>query len=135
MGLNHMESMKCLILSCLMASCLIFSPFQVFSAPDDSNNQSGVFKKEGQLVSVQLTPGKPIKIFVVGREEAQVDLKKLDVKIRRVSPGPGATLEYNLKNGFYEVKEVDAKDLNELEITTTLGAKSEKFHFQLKTKK
>lgn len=90
------------------------------------------WRKEGQLVTVQLSKGNPIKIFVLGREEAKVDLKHLKVVVRRLKPYPGQILKINQMGNYYEIADPQSlKSIHEIEVVTHLKDKKETFQFKL----
>lgn len=91
------------------------------------------WRKEGQLVSIQISRGEPIRIFVVGREEAKVDLSTLSLTVRSLKPYPGKVLSVD-KHGNYYVF-ADPKELKkskEIEVITRVKDKNETFRFELK---
>ena len=49
-------------------------------------------KQEGQLLSIRIRLGEPLRIFVVGREEAKLDLSDLKLTVKRLEPYPVHTL-------------------------------------------
>jgi hypothetical protein len=96
----------------------------------DALNQ---IKQEGQFFSVQISKGEPIRIFVVGKEEANLDLSKLTVTVRRLKPYPGKVLKIDRLGGYFQVN--DTKEFNsttDLEISTKVESKDEVFKFNLK---
>lgn len=102
------------------------------SAPANPN----IMKQEGQIFSVRLEMGQPIRIFVVGKEEAQVDLNEMKMTVRRLKPYPGKVLKLDQKDGAYSIAEsMNLKGETQLEITAQSKEKSEKFQFKLKNGK
>src|SRR5690348_16426609 len=71
----------------LFIAFLIIS-IQTFAQNINVSNNSHLpeLSQQGHLVSIQITRGNPIKIFVVGREEARLDLTKLELVVWRLSP-------------------------------------------------
>lgn len=100
---------------------------------DDPNHpNSTVMKRQGQLVSIELVLGEPLRIFVVGREEAKVDLSDLTITVRRLKPYPGKVLSIDKFNNYYTISEpVDLKKPTDLEVTTKVKGKSETLHFKI----
>ena len=90
------------------------------------------WSKQGQLVVVQISKGSPTRIFILGREEAKLDLSKFKITVRRAQPYPGKILKLNRFDNYYEVDErLDLKQITDLEVTTQLKDKNEIFHFDL----
>lgn len=90
------------------------------------------WRKEGNLVTVQITKAQPLRIFVLGREEAKVDLSKLKITVRRIKPYPGKILKINQFNNYYTIADpAEIKKATDLEITTHFKNQDETFNFQL----
>ncbi len=73
-----------------------------------------VIREQGNLFSVKLVPGQPIKIYVVGREEAEIDLSKtswaadvdlanLSVSFKQTNPNPGKIFKIKRFENHYIV--------------------------------
>lgn len=91
-------------------------------------------KKQGQLVTVRLVPGEPLRIFVVGREEAKINLSDLKVTVKRLKPYPGKTLAVDRYQNYFAVAEpIDRNQPTDLEVTTNLKGKSEVLNFTIKS--
>lgn len=103
---------------------------------DPSRPGLDALRRDGQLISVRLAPGSPLKIFVVGREEAKLDLAKLKLTVRRLEPGPETELLVRSKDGYFAVEPAaPEKDQPQaLEVSTKLEGKTETFRFRLKSK-
>lgn len=101
--------------------------------PLDDSARTKTLRQQGQLVTVVLTVGDPIRFFVVGREEAQFDLNALKLTVRRLNPYPGKILTVNKEEGYYVIPDASAKTLKpyELEVTTTLNNKVETHLFKI----
>lgn len=120
--------MKRLILAVLMP--LVVSAQSFVDDPNHPN--STVMRRQGQLVSVELVLGEPLRIFVVGREEAKVDLSDLSITVRRLKPYPGKVLSLDKFNNYYTISDpVDLKKPMDLEVTTKVKGKSETLHFKI----
>lgn len=63
-----------------------------------------VIREQGSLLNIKLIPGQPLKIFIFGREEAEVDFSKtnwkadvdlssLSVSLKQTNPHPGKILK------------------------------------------
>ncbi len=92
--------------------------------------------QQGRLVTVSLTLGNPLKIFVTGKEEARFNLSNLKLKIRRLDPYPSEELVFDKTGRYYTVRiPQNGKSLNVLEITATVKDESESFQFKLNNKK
>jgi len=104
-------------------------------AQDPSNLRQNTLNSQGQLLSLRLERGQPMRIFVVGKEEAKVDLSNLSITVRRLKPYPAKELStdrYN--NTFTVVAPADSKEPMELEVTTKVNSSSETFRFSLDKK-
>lgn len=92
--------------------------------------------QRGRLVTITLTLGNPVKIFITGKEEARLNLNNLKLKIRRLDPYPAEELRFNKMGNLYTVAmPATSKDLNLLEVTATIKNESESFQFRLDNKK
>lgn len=94
-------------------------------------------KQEGQLFSVRISLGEPLRIFVAGKEEAKLDLSKLQLTVRRLDPYPGQILSVNKEGDFYTISDTGNFKSNkptDLEVTTKVEGKKETFRFKLKNK-
>jgi hypothetical protein len=90
-------------------------------------------RAEGQLVSVRLVVGEPIRIFVVGREEAKLNLSDMTLTVKRLSPYPGKILKIDQNNNYISISDpVDLKKFTDIEVTTKVKNKSETFRFKVK---
>jgi hypothetical protein len=90
------------------------------------------WRKEGQLVTVLITKARPMRIFVLGREEAKIDFAKFKITVRRAQPYPGKILKLNRFDNYYEVDDSNSlKQVTDLEVTAQLNDKNETFHFDL----
>lgn len=92
------------------------------------------WRKEGQLVTVHISRGNPIRIFVVGREEAKIDPSNLQLTIRRLKPYPGQVVQPERVDGYFVLRN-DANVLQgaeELEVVTRVNDQEESFQIQLK---
>lgn len=101
---------------------------------DPSRPELESLRREGQIVSLRLAPGNPLKIFVLGKEEARLDLAKLRLTVRRLEPNPVGELLVRNKDGYFSVDALgDHKEPQTIEISTKLGEKTETFRFRLKS--
>ena len=111
---------------------------QVASAQDYLNDLShpsaNPLKQEGQLVSVRIAIGEPIKIYVVGKEEARLDLSRLKLVVRRLTPYPGKSLQIVQHENYFTVSETLKDDPMDLEIKAKINNKQETFRFKIKNK-
>lgn len=94
-------------------------------------------QKQGRLMTVSLTVGNPIRIFVTGREEAKLDLSKMKLTVRRLHPYPQQELKVNRDGSFYTVinREAETHPFRELEVTTSIYKTSETFKFKIDERK
>lgn len=114
---------------------LLLSPLaqaQDYSS-DPSHADLNSLRQNGKLVSIKINPKSPIRIFVVGREEAKFDITKLKLFVKRLTP----TAEENvmtLREGDHFVipEKPDWEYPTDLEVTAEATGKKEKFLFKLK---
>jgi hypothetical protein len=93
-----------------------------------------MLKQEGQLVSIQIVIGEPLRIFVVGREEAKFDFSELKLTVKRINPYPGKMLSLTKNGDYYAISEsLNFKYPTDLEIKTVVKNKEETFHFKIET--
>lgn len=104
---------------------------------DPERSSVEVMMKEGRLMSVSLTLGNPIRIFVTGREEGKLDLSKMKLTVRRLQPYPPQELKVNRDGSFYTVvnRDLQNQPFQELEVTTSIYKTSESFNFRIKNQK
>lgn len=103
--------------------------------PSESDRTENLIFKQGQLLSLRISRGDPIRIFVVGREEAQINLKDVSLKIRRLKPYPGKILKLNRYGEYFEVEDkAQFNKASEIEISADLRGKSESFKIKLEGK-
>lgn len=118
----------------------LFAPLLVSAqTPLDNSTQlhSTMLNQQGQLVSVRLVLGEPIRIFVVGKEEAKLDLSKLKLTVRRLKPYPGKVLSLDQNvGGYFTISEpVNLKEPTDLDVTTKIKDQTETLHFKLENNK
>jgi hypothetical protein len=103
------------------------------SMPNDpSHADLAALKQDGKLVSIQIVPHGPLKIFVVGREEARLDLADLKLTVRQLSPGPQRLLSTMREADHFTLSdEIYGDKPANLEVTTKTHGKSEIFHFTI----
>jgi hypothetical protein len=121
-----------LFLLLFLYSSLLFA--QAYS-DDPSRIDPNVMRASGNIVSLRLVLGEPIKLFVVGREEAKLDLSQLSLTVRRLSPYPGTNLKLNRLGDYFVL--ADSPELNQttnIEVTAQVKNKIEKFQFKIKNK-
>lgn len=121
-----------LLLFTLAFSLSAFAQVSDNTIPLDSRT----LRQEGQLFTIQMVLGEPIRFFVVGKEEAKVDLSELKMTVRRIKPYPGKVLSLDLENGYFVTTKLDdLKDATELEVTTLSKAKADKVKFKMENRK
>jgi hypothetical protein len=91
-------------------------------------------KQEGQLVTVRIVRGEPLRIFVLGREEAKVNMSDLAVTVRRLKPYPGKILSLTKDGNFYTVKDPSDRSLSDIEIKAKARNGEETFYFHIDNK-
>lgn len=108
---------------------------QGFQDPAEPQSAT-VLRQQGQLFTVQLVLGEPMRFFVVGKEEAKIDPSTLKVTVRRLKPYPGKVLNLDLQNGYFVAADAsDLKDATALEVTAKSNAKSDKVQFKIEKPK
>lgn len=85
----------------------------------------------GKLVTVTLTLGNPLKLFVSGKEEARLDLSKMKLKVRRLSPYPGEELKVSRDGQFYTIQTSKVTP-DKIEVTATVNENRDTFQFDVK---
>ncbi len=99
---------------------------------EHSNSGPDQFRKEGQLVSIQISKGDPIRIFVVGREEAKIDPATMTLTVRMLKPYPGKVLSVDKFNHYFVVSDPkEFQKAQEIEIVTKIKDKNETLRFHL----
>jgi hypothetical protein len=94
-----------------------------------------LLRQEGQLLSVRLALGDPLRIFVVGREEAKIDLSNLEVTVRRLKPYPGQVLQAEQDGDhFFVPKNLELQKATDIEVKTKMKNVSETMQFKLDKK-
>ena len=121
----------------VLASTL-YSIFNLSQGAPGVPNQETLekLKQEGQFFSIQITKDDPIRIFVVGREEAKFDPKKLSLTVRRLKPYPGKLLTVDRFDNYFLVNDTkEFKKTTDLEIITKIDNKKDVFTIKLKNTK
>lgn len=105
-----------------------------FGANAENNRmpEKQTLTQAGQMISLRLVVGEPVRIFVVGKEEAKIDLDSLKLTVRRLSPYPAQVLSLSQKGDVFTITEpVNLETENLLEVTTKVKNKTEKFKFKV----
>ncbi len=90
-------------------------------------------KKEGQFFTLHISPGDPIRIFVLGKEEGKFDPAHLSLTIRRLKPYPGKQFAVDRYENYFLVNDTkEFKKSTDFEIATKLNNKHEVFKFKFK---
>lgn len=98
-----------------------------------TEKENEVLVRTGNIFTLRITRGEPLKIFVFGREEAQVSLSDLKLRVRRLKPYPVTDLPVQLEKDYFYINGSSSSiPLEEIEIITTEKAKKEKFKVNLK---
>lgn len=98
---------------------LMMVPFMIFAqktTPDSEKNEFSVISQQGSLFSLKVVPGNPIKIFVLGRESAEIDISNIDlsaeldvsdlsISIRQVGKTNGPFLKIKKVKKHFELVE------------------------------
>lgn len=89
-------------------------------------------KQEGQLVTVQIVFGQPLRIFVVGREEAKLNYSDLHLTVRRLHPYPEKVFQLSQDGGNFVVQDAEGiKRSDEIEVKTKIKDETETFRFNI----
>lgn len=119
-----------------------------------SNAQSGApnlsdvetISRQGNLFSIQIVKGEPIRIYVVGKERAQLDLStiavdlSLDPSDMSVAVKPkkvksSRLLKLTQQNNYFIMENpADGDRVYKLEVKSKSDGKTETFNFKLKNK-
>lgn len=123
----------------VLLSLLFFSSL-VFAGPateDPERSSAETMMKQGRMMSVSLTLGNPLRIFVSGKEEGKLDLSKLKLTVRRLQPYPQQELKVNKDGNFYTVVNRDGSKtpFEEIEVTTSVHKTNETFNFKIENTK
>lgn len=117
-----------------MLKCLFFSLVILAQTNGLPKTDFEVIREQGNLFSLKLVPGQPLKIYILGREEAEVDLSKakfaaevdlsnLSVSVKQTTPNPGKILKIKRFENHYIVDDP-------LQLTNGM-----ELHLQIKDKK
>lgn len=117
-----------------MLKCLFFSLVILAQTNGLPKTDFEVIREQGSLFSLKLVPGQPLKIYILGREEAEVDLSKakfaaevdlsnLSVSVKQTNPNPGKILKIKRFENHYIVDDP-------LQLTNGM-----ELHLQIKDKK
>ena len=97
-----------------------------------SEHENEIVTRQGKMFTLQITKGEPLRIYVLDREAARVDLKNLKIKVRRLNPYPPEDLQTNFEMDHFTISKVKkSQPLKEIEITTTVQEKQETFNIIL----
>lgn len=98
-----------------------------------TEREKEMIMQQGQIFTIQLTQKEPIKFYVLGREEARLNPKTLQVKVRRITPYPARDLPIRFEGDYYYIPQEPADSpLHEIEITTSTKQNTETFKIELK---
>lgn len=90
-------------------------------------------RQEGKLVSVELVWGQPLRIYVVGKKEAEVNLSTLELTVRRIQPTRSEFYTAQRQGDHFVVPELAGQNSgSKIEIKTLINGKSESLNFQMK---
>jgi hypothetical protein len=113
---------------------LSLSAQSTVTSPDP--RQAEIVKQKGNLFSLEFVHGEPSRLYVVGKEEAKLDLSKMKITVRRVKPYPGKVLSTDLNHDHFVISEpIDSEKPTVLEVTTKVKDKTETIHLNLDVKK
>ncbi len=119
------------ILRLIIVICLVSNgAYSGAEVQDPGRPRQPSFEQEGQLFSIRIVRGEPVKIFVVGREEASLDLSQLKLVVRRLRPTPAANLKVTAGANYFTISE-KINQSTDLEVQTQIKDKTETFKFKL----
>lgn len=109
----------------------------VQSQANNWNSQStDEFIQHGDLVSVRIVFGEPIRLFVVGKEEAKFNLADLSVTVRRLKPYPAQIFSTSREGDHFIISNSEElKKTTDLQITTKFKNKSETLKVNINQKR
>jgi hypothetical protein len=133
----------------LLISLLVLAPphlhGQAPAAPFQSDAQTLI--QQGNLVSIKIVKGEPLKIFVFGRKEAEVNLSAINfdlnldpsdfsMSVRRIgSKKLPKILKFTREDDHFVVTDpASPENIYTLEVTTKHRGKKEVFNFKIKNK-
>lgn len=126
-----MTQFKLHVARALVALLAVAANAQGLEDPLGPSNPS-VLKQQGRLFTVQIVRGEPIRFYVVGREEAAVDLSKLSVTVRRLEPSPGRVLVLDRQNDYFVSQaSSELKEATAIEVTAKTKSKVESIRLQI----
>lgn len=120
----------------LLISFLFFSQlsFGKMMTPYTESEKEVLFR-QGELVSVKMTLGKPLKFFILSRERASFDPSTLKVTMRRLDPLPQKNFLAQKHEDYYTILGAENEPtLNEIQVTTQSYLGEETFNFKVNTK-
>ncbi len=124
--------MKLLFVSCFIAALSSLDVFGQAITGEVNSPKSNVILQQGQLVSLRLVIGQPIRIFVVGREEAKLNLSQMSLSVRRLKPYPAKVLSLDRFDNYFVISEpVDLKTTTDIEVITKIKNRSETLRFKI----
>lgn len=133
-----------LLVTIFLSSILAFSQKIM---PDSEKTDFQVISQQGSLFSLKVVRGEPIKIFVLGKEEAEIDLSKIELSadldtsdmslsIRQVNPKPGKILTLTRFKDHFEINEpLKMEKELVLEVKASQKNKNETFKVKMNTPK
>lgn len=105
-------------------------------AGEPSDPQSEILKREGKILSINLTKGQPLRIFILGKEEAKFDVKDFELTVRRIKPYPAKKLQVDSQGNYFVVDELTQNaEEREVEIKARLKEKTETIRLKIPAKK
>lgn len=129
-----------ILIKILLTSLFVFSQKTM---PDSAKNEFEALSQQGSLFALKVVKGQPIKIFVIGREEAEIDLSKIELaadldisnlslSIRQTNPKPGKILKIKRIENHFEIAEpIAPKNDLVIEIQDTKKDKKETFKIKM----
>ena len=94
-----------------------------------------IVQAEGQFFSIRMVRGEPTRFFVLGKEQAKLDLSTLRLTLKKHAAYKSQTLSLDLENNYFVLPEpVDFEAGSELELTASSREKTETLQIRIKDK-
>lgn len=113
--------------------CIIVSGFAFAQTePQDGREAVGPWRQQGNLVSIEIARGQPLRFFVVGREEAKVDLADVTLTVRRLKPYSARVLTAKRSGDHFVVSEpIELNQETDLEVTAAVKNRVDVLKFKI----
>lgn len=116
--------------SSMVSLSLVLTLF-LANADDQRDTQFKNSRQDGQIFSIRIVRGQPLRIFVLGREEAKVNLSDLKLTVKRLKPYPSQTLTLAKDGESFIVKGAQEANGEKIEVKAKSMLGEETFYFEL----